>query len=56
MAAFKLPAIILIALEEQKCLPWAAVWDYYCAQQDVPTGAAWYDQVNSYEKHVLSHR
>ena len=42
--------------EELKSLPWAAVWDYYCAQKNVPVGLAWYDEVQRYEKNVLSKR
>jgi L-rhamnose isomerase len=46
----------LAMLEEQKSLPWTAVWDYYCAQKGVPVGGAWLDVVRSYEKQVLSKR
>ena len=46
----------LAMLEEQKSLPWTAVWDYYCAQKGVPVGGAWFDEVRSYEKQVLSNR
>jgi L-rhamnose isomerase len=46
----------LAMLEEQKSLPWAAVWDYYCAQKGVPVGMAWLDQIRQYEKQVLSRR
>jgi len=46
----------LAMLEEQKSLPWTAVWDYYCAQKGVPVGGAWLDEVKSYEKQVLSKR
>jgi L-rhamnose isomerase len=46
----------LALLEEQKSLPWVAVWDYYCAQKGVPVGGAWLDEVRSYEKQVLSKR
>jgi L-rhamnose isomerase len=46
----------LVLLEEQKSLPWPAVWDYYCAQHQVPAGMAWYDEVAAYEAHVLSQR
>jgi L-rhamnose isomerase len=42
--------------EEVKTLPWAAVWDYYCARQGVPTGMAWFDEIRQYEKAVLSRR
>jgi L-rhamnose isomerase len=46
----------LAMLEEQKSLPWAAVWDYYCAKSGVPVGGAWLDEVKSYEKQVMSKR
>jgi len=46
----------LVKLEELKSLPWAAVWDYYCAQKGVPVGAAWFDEVRQYEADVLSKR
>jgi len=42
--------------EELKSLPWAAVWDYYCVQKDVPVGLAWLDEIKRYEKDVLSKR
>ena len=46
----------LAMLEEQKTLPWAAVWNYYCLQHNVPVGMAWLDAVKDYEKNVLSRR
>ncbi len=46
----------LAMLEEMKTLPFGAVWDYYCTQQDVPVGAAWLNDVKDYEKTVLSNR
>jgi L-rhamnose isomerase len=46
----------LAMLEELKTLPFGAVWDYYCLQQDVPVGYAWLDVVKQYEKDVLSER
>lgn len=46
----------LVMLEEQKSLPWTAVWDYYCLQKGVPVGACWFEQVRQYEKDVLSKR
>jgi L-rhamnose isomerase len=46
----------LVRLEELKSLPWAAVWDYYCAEKGVPVGVAWFDEVRQYEKQVLSKR
>ena len=46
----------LVLFEEQKGLPWAAVWDYYCAQKGVPLGMGWFDEVRRYETKVLSKR
>jgi L-rhamnose isomerase len=42
--------------EENKGLPWGAVWDYYCATSNVAVGQAWLDQVREYENRVLSVR
>lgn len=42
--------------EENKSLPFAAVWDYYCMGAGVPMGRDWIKQVKDYEKRVLSHR
>ncbi len=46
----------LATFEEAKTLPFGAVWDEYCRRQDVPTGAAWLDEVKGYERDVLSGR
>jgi L-rhamnose isomerase len=46
----------LVKLEEQKSLPWTAVWDYYCAHKNVPVGVAWFDEIRQYEAQVLSKR
>ncbi len=46
----------LALLEELKSLPYAAVWDYYCQQQDAPVGTAWLEQVQAYERDVLAQR
>jgi len=46
----------LAMFEEQKSLPWAAVWDYYCLQKGVPVGAEWFQEVRRYEEDVLSVR
>jgi len=46
----------LAMLEESKTLPLAALWDNYCAQQNVPTGLAWLEVVRRYEREVLSKR
>lgn len=46
----------LALLEELKGLPFGAVWDYYCLQQDVPVGIAFMDEVKVYETRVLAGR
>jgi L-rhamnose isomerase len=46
----------LAMLEELKSMPWQAVWDYYCMQQDVPVGLDWLDEVKKYEQDVLFKR
>jgi L-rhamnose isomerase len=46
----------LALLEEVKALPFGAVWDHYCLQQNVPVGMAWMEEVKEYEKKVTSKR
>ena len=46
----------LALLEETKSLPWAAVWNCYCAQKDAPVGADWIVEMKKYEATVLSKR
>jgi L-rhamnose isomerase len=46
----------LALLEEAKGLPFGAVWDYYCAQQNVPVGIAYLDDIRAYEKIILAER
>jgi L-rhamnose isomerase len=46
----------LALLEEIKGLPFGAVWDYFCLQQNVPVGISFMDEVERYEKKVLSAR
>jgi L-rhamnose isomerase len=46
----------LALFEEQKSLPWAAVWDAYCEKMSVPVGMAWFDEIRRYEQAVLSAR
>jgi L-rhamnose isomerase len=46
-----------LALQEEiKCLPFGAVWDYYCLTEDVPIRGDWLQEVKRYEKEVLSLR
>jgi L-rhamnose isomerase len=46
----------LSLMEDAKLLPAGAVWDYYCARQDVPVGEAWLAEVKNYERTVLAKR
>ena len=43
-------------LEEQKSLPWQAIWEMYCQRHDTPAGSQWLDSVRAYENAVLSQR
>jgi L-rhamnose isomerase len=46
----------LALLEELKGMPWGAVWDYHCLEQGVPVGMAFMDELESYERQVLTGR
>jgi L-rhamnose isomerase len=46
----------LALLEELKGLPFGAIWDQYCQQQNVPVGYAFMDEIRSYEEKVLANR
>jgi L-rhamnose isomerase len=46
----------LALLEELKGLPFGAVWDFYCLQQEVPVGLGFLDEIRAYERQVLSRR
>lgn len=46
----------LALLEEVKGLPFTAVWDFYCLQQNVPVGYTFMDDIRTYERNVLAHR
>ncbi len=46
----------LAMLEECKTLPFGSVWDYYCMKAGVPVGTSWINDVQQYEKEVLSKR
>ena len=49
-------AEVMALFEEQKSMPWSAVWDFYCATKDVPVGLGWLTKVRAYEADVLSKR
>jgi len=46
----------LALFEDAKTLPWGAVWDYCCLQQDVPLDCEWPGKIREYERTVLSRR
>ena len=46
----------LALLEEQKCLPWQAVWETYCLRHNTPAGSEWLQTVRQYEQSVLIKR
>ena len=46
----------LAMLEELKCYPFAAVWDYYCMTHGVPVREGWLPVVREYEQQVLLKR
>ena len=46
----------LALFEEEKSMPWPAVWQYYCATKDMPPGVEWLENVRRYEREVLSQR
>jgi L-rhamnose isomerase len=46
----------LALMEEFKTLPFSAVWDKLCLDAEVPVGIEWIEQVDQYEKAVLSKR
>jgi L-rhamnose isomerase len=46
----------LALLEELKSMPYGAVWDFYCAQENVPLGFAFMDSIKLYEADVLAKR
>lgn len=46
----------LALLEEQKSLPWQAIWEMYCQRNDVPVDASWLKAVREYEEQILSQR
>ena len=46
----------LALLEEQKSLPWQAVWEAWCLRHDAPADASWLSDVRHYEKQILNQR
>ncbi|HBC28645.1 MAG TPA: L-rhamnose isomerase [Prevotellaceae bacterium] len=47
---------VLALLEEQKAMPWQAVYDEFCVRESVPVGQDFMKEVDSYEANVTSKR
>ena len=43
-------------MEELKSMPFGAVWDHYCATNNVPVGMEWFANAMKYEQDVLLKR
>ncbi len=46
----------LASLEALKTMPYGAVWEHYCRQNDVPSEWEWIAEVKKYERAVLAKR
>lgn len=46
----------LALFEEEKSMPWQAVWEYYCARKGAPGGIEWLETVRHYEREILNRR
>lgn len=47
---------VLALLEEQKAMPWQAVYDEFCVRNAVPVGQDFLKEIDSYETNVTSKR
>ncbi len=47
---------VLALLEEQKAMPWQAVYDEFCVRNSVPVGQDFMKEIDSYEANVTSKR
>ena len=47
---------VLALIEEQKAMPWQAVYDEFCVRNNVPVGADFIAAIEEYEKNVTSKR
>lgn len=46
----------LFTFEKMKSMPWGAVWDYYCLENDILTDDEIIEEIQKYEDEVLSNR
>jgi L-rhamnose isomerase len=42
--------------EENKSMPWSAIWEYYCASNGFPPGIEWLETVHAHEAATLNSR
>ncbi len=42
--------------EEAKSLPWNAVWDMFCARNNVPVGTDFIHEIEAYEAAITGRR
>ncbi|MBQ5756646.1 MAG: L-rhamnose isomerase, partial [Erysipelotrichaceae bacterium] len=47
---------LMVVQEELKTMPFEDVWNEYCARCEKPLDGQWYDEVERYEREVLSKR
>ena len=47
---------LLVCMEEQKTLPFGAVWEEYCRRCGAPVDGEWFPLVKEYEKQILKER
>lgn len=47
---------VLALIEEQKAMPWQAVYDEFCLRNDVPVGVDFTKEIDAYEAEVTSKR
>ncbi|MGI6509824.1 MAG: L-rhamnose isomerase [Erysipelotrichaceae bacterium] len=47
---------LLVVQEELKTMPFSEIWDEYCVRCDKPKDGQWYQEIEKYERDVLSKR
>ena len=47
---------VMAMLEEQKAMPWQAVYDEFCLRNNVPVGIEFFDNIDKYAKQVTDKR
>ena len=47
---------LLVVQEELKTMPFSEIWDEYCVRCDKPKDNQWYQEIEKYERDVLSKR